>query len=140
MVYLKSLSAEAIEVMTAHYARNTAPLSHIVIYTFGGAVARVADADSAVTHRDARHAAIAIGMWDDPAEDEMQIQWVRGFAAAMQPFASGGFYPNYDADVAADRVEQAFGREKYARLAEIKRRYDPENVFRLNQNILPQRP
>ncbi len=137
MVYLNELSTDAIETMIGHYERNTAPLSHIVIYTFGGAVARIPDADSAVTHRNARHAAIAIGMWDNPAADAVQIGWVREFANAMQPFASGGFYPNYDADTAPERVALAFGPEKYARLAAAKQKYDPSNVFRLNQNILP---
>jgi FAD/FMN-containing dehydrogenase len=137
MVYLKELNAEAIEIMTSHYARNTAPLSHIVIYTFGGAAGRVPDADTAVTYREARHAAIAIGMWDNPDEDARQIGWVREFAKLMQPFAYGGFYPNYDADAAPERVELAFGPEKYARLAAAKQKYDPSNVFRMNQNILP---
>lgn len=138
MVYLKELSAEAIEVMISHYALNTAPLSHIVLYTFGGAVSRIADGDSAVSHRDARHAAIAVGMWNDAEDDARQIGWVRDFASAMQPFASGGFYPNYDAEASADTVELAFGPEKYARLAAAKHKYDPSNVFRLNQNIRPQ--
>ena len=137
MVYVKDLSAEAIEIMTSHYARNTAPLTHIVVYTFGGAASRVPDADSAVSYRDARHAVLAVGIWDNPHDDAAQIGWVREFASAMQPFAYGGFYPNYDADTAPDRVELAFGPEKYARLAAAKRKYDPSNVFRLNQNILP---
>jgi len=137
MVYLKELTDEAIEIMTSHYARNTAPMTHIVLYTFGGAVSRVPDADSAVTYRDARHAVIAIGMWDNPEDDAAQIGWVREFARAMQPYAYGGFYPNYDGDAAPERVELAFGPEKYARLAAAKQKYDPSNVFRLNQNILP---
>ena len=135
MVYLKDLSTDAIEAMTSHYALNNAPLSHIVIYSFGGAVSRVADGDTAVSHRNARHAAIAIGMWNDDADDAQQIGWVRDFASKMQPFASGGYYPNYDAE--SDRVELAFGPEKYARLAEAKHKYDPGNVFHLNQNIQP---
>ena len=62
---------------------------------------------------------------------------MRDFAAAMEPFAFGGFYPNYDADAAADRVVAAFGVEKYSRLAAIKQKFDPRNIFRLNQNIRP---
>ena len=61
----------------------------------------------------------------------------REFAAAVQPLSYGGFYPNYDGDSAPERVELAYGREKYARLAAGKQKYDPSNVFRLNQNILP---
>lgn len=135
MVYLQELSDEAIEAMTSHYSLNTAPLSHIVLYSFGGAVGRVADDDSAVSNRGARHAAIAIGMWDRTEDDAKQIGWVRDFATVMQPFASGGYYPNYEAE--SDRVELAFGAAKYARLAAAKHRYDPQNVFRLNQNIQP---
>lgn len=137
MVYLKELSAEAIGVMISHYERNTAPLTHIVVYSFGGAVSRVADAETAVSHRDARHAVIAIGMWDKAEDDARQIGWVREFASAMQPFSTGGFYPNYDGDTSADRVELAYGAEKYARLAAAKQKYDPANVFHLNQNIRP---
>ncbi len=137
MVYIKDLSAEAIKTMTSHYVRNTAPLTHIVLYSFGGAVSRVPDADSAVTYRDARHAVIAVGMWDNPADDAKHIGWVREFISAMQPFGYGGFYPNYDADTAPGRVELAFGAEKYARLAATEQKYDPSNVFPLNQNIVP---
>ncbi|MBL8216869.1 MAG: FAD-binding oxidoreductase [Bryobacterales bacterium] len=136
-VYLNDLTDEAISTMTELYGRVPAPLTHIVLYALGGAIARV-DADAtAVSHRDARYAAIAIGMWDHAADDGVNIAWVREFAERMQPFASAGFYPNYDADAKPDQVKAAFGEAKYARLAEVKRKYDPNNVFRLNQNIKP---
>jgi FAD/FMN-containing dehydrogenase len=137
MVYLKELNEDAIAIMTELYARVPAPHSHVVIYTLGGAMSRVPADETAVAYRDARHALIAIGMWDSPAEDEVNIRWVREFAEAMQPFASGGFYPNYDGDVATDHLIEAFGPEKYARLAAVKRAYDPTNIFQLNQNIKP---
>ncbi|MGA7409070.1 MAG: BBE domain-containing protein [Bryobacteraceae bacterium] len=76
-------------------------------------------------------------MWDNPADDAKQIGWVREFISAMQPFSYGGFCPNYEADTAPGRVVLAFGAEKYARLAAAKQKYDPSNVFRLNQNIVP---
>lgn len=137
MVYLKELSDEAIGIMTEMYARVPAPFTHIVVYTLGGALSRVPADETAVAYRDARHAVIAIGMWDNPAQDDVNMQWVREFSDAMQPFASGGFYPNYDADPAEERLVGAFGPEKYARLAAVKRKYDPDNVFRMNQNIRP---
>ena len=137
MVYLKELSEDAIAIMTEMYARVSGPHSHVVIYTFGGAAGRVPSGETAVSHRDARHAIIAIGMWENPAEDDIQTQWVRDFADAMQPYASAGFYPNYEADVSAERLVAAFGPEKYNRLAAAKRKYDPSNIFRLNQNISP---
>lgn len=137
MVYLKDLSEAAIEMLTDMYAWNRAPFTHIVIYTLGGAVCRVKADETAVAYRDARHAVIAIGMWQDAAEDEVQIAWVREFAKRMEPFSSGGFYPNYEGDVNEDRVVAAYGPEKYERLARAKRKYDSMNVFRLNQNIRP---
>ena len=137
MVYLKELSNGGIRTMTELYSRVPAPHSHIVLYTLGGALSRVPGGETPVAYRDARHAAIAIGMWENSADDDVNIQWVREFADAMQPFASGGFYPNYEGDTAAGRLEAAFGHEKYRRLCAAKRKYDPENVFRLNQNITP---
>jgi FAD/FMN-containing dehydrogenase len=137
MVYVRELTAEAIARLTELYSRVPAPMSHIVVYTLGGEVARVPSDSAAVSYRDARHAVIAIGMWDSPSEDEANIGWVREFAAAMQRFASGGFYPNYDEAASPDRLVSAFGPEKYRKLAAIKQQYDPANLFRLNQNIAP---
>ena len=84
-----------------------------------------------------RRALIAIGMWEHSADDELNIAWVRRLAEAVQPYASGGFYPNYEAEMNADRVVSAYGAAKYERLAAIKQKYDPRNIFRLNQNIRP---
>jgi FAD/FMN-containing dehydrogenase len=69
-------------------------------------------------------------------DESIQIQWVRDFADAMQPYASEGFYPNYEANVGPERLVAAFEPEKYNRLAAVKRKYDPSNIFRLNQNII----
>jgi FAD/FMN-containing dehydrogenase len=137
-VYLRELSNEAISRMTELYERVPAPMTHVVVYTLGGAVARVPAEETAVSYRDARHALIVIGMWNHAADDEANIRWVREFAEGMQPFAYGsGFYPNYEESAPTERLAAAFGQEKYNRLAAIKRRYDPGNVFCLNQNIPP---
>jgi FAD/FMN-containing dehydrogenase len=137
MVYLRELGDGAIARMTELYSRVPAPRTHVVVYTLGGAAARVPADTAAVSYRDARHALIAIGMWDDAADDEINVRWVREFADAMQPFASGGFYPNYEDSTPSERLVAAFGQDKYDRLAAIKRKYDPANVFCLNQNIKP---
>jgi hypothetical protein len=76
-------------------------------------------------------------MWENAAEDRKNISWVRELSQMLQPFATAGFYPNYDADANPDQLVNAFGAGKYARLASIKAKYDPDNVFRLNQNIRP---
>lgn len=137
MVYVRELTDDVISLLTSHYAKVPAPFSHIVVYTLGGALARVDPDTSAVSHRDAGHAVIAIGMWDNESDDEVNVNWVREFDSLMQPHSYGGFYPNYEDAASSDRLLHAFGAAKYRRLASIKHKYDPNNTFRLNQNIPP---
>jgi FAD/FMN-containing dehydrogenase len=137
MVYLREITDEACAMLAHLYESVPSPQSHIIVYTLGGAVSRVPSEQSAVSYRDARHALIIVGMWQSPLEDEANIQWVRRVIEQMEPFASGGFYPNYEESSPADRMIAAFGPEKYQRLAQVKQKYDPYNVFRLNQNIQP---
>ena len=135
--YLKELTDDAIDVMVERYASVPAAHSHVVLYALGGAVSRVGRDHTAVEYRDARHAFIVVGMWADATEDDKNIAWVREFWSAMQPFSSEGFYVNYEADAALERITAAYGPEKYRRLVGLKNKYDPANVFRLNQNIQP---
>jgi len=86
--------------------------------------------------RDAKFVANVHGRWDEPAEDEAGIAWARAFFNAAAPHASGGAYVNFMTAEEGDRVAAAYG-SNYARLVEIKRQYDPENTFHLNQNIKP---
>lgn len=136
-LYLKELNDDAINVMVERYATVPAPHTHVVVYTLGGAVGRVGPDKTAVEYRDARHAFLIVGMWTDPAEDDLNIRWVRELWDAMQPFASGGFYVNYEAETAIEKVKAAYGPRKYERLAALKAKYDPTNLFHLNQNIVP---
>ena len=136
-LYLKEIPDEACAILARLYATVPSPLTHIVLYTLGGAVSRVPGDQTAVSYRDAHHALIVIGMWQNAVDDDVQIQWVRQVIDAMQPFAYGGFYPNYEESSPADRLIAAFGPEKYQRLAQVKQKYDPKNIFRLNQNIQP---
>ncbi len=76
-------------------------------------------------------------MWSNPWEDDKNIRWVRGLWEVMQPFASGEVYVNYETDQGVDRVKAAYGPTTYARLVALKNKYDPTNLFRLNQNIKP---
>jgi FAD/FMN-containing dehydrogenase len=134
--YLSHISEDLIEVMIEQHRNVPTPFTHQVVYSLGGAVSRVGDNDTAVSYRGARHALIMIGMWDDQSADQGVIQYVRQYSAAVQPHSSGGFYPNYEAD-AASQMKSAFGPEKFARLVALKKKYDPQNFFRLNQNIRP---
>ncbi|MDY7114921.1 BBE domain-containing protein [Halomonas sp. SSL-5] len=76
--------------------------------------------------------------WETPAEDEQCIGWAREFFVRTQPFASGGAYINFLTEEEADRIEFAYGAT-FQRLVELKTRYDPTNLFRMNQNIPPER-
>ena len=78
-----------------------------------------------------------IAGWEDPADADRYLDWVWRFSAAMRPFATGGVYFNLEAEGGEDRVRANFGPEKYAKLAALKAKWDPQNLFRLNQNIQP---
>ncbi len=136
--YLDALGDAAIEVILESASRMAPGLSQVHLHHMGGAVARVAPEATAFAHRRAAFAVNAVGMWTDPAESEGQIAWARAFAAALEPHANGGVYVNFLGDEGEERVRAAYGPATYARLAQVKAEYDPENVFRLNQNVRPQ--
>jgi len=138
--YMRDLSDAAIDTFLAYavdLALN-APLSQMVIFRIGQAIAAVPDEATAFSHRDARYLFHPISGWTDPADDERMIAANREFAAAMRPFDTGAAYLNFTLE--GDRVRGAYGQRKYARLVALKDTYDPGNLFRLNQNIKPSRP
>jgi FAD/FMN-containing dehydrogenase len=135
--YLASLPDEAIGTFLQHAPQLAAagqPFSQMIIFRVGQGVAAVADDDTAFSHRDAAYLFHPISMWQQPADDERLIAASRAFCEAMRPFSTGGAYLNFTPE---DRVRDAYGAEKYARLVALKDRYDPGNLFRLNQNIKP---
>jgi len=101
-----------------------------------GACSRVAE-DATPLRRDAAFSCALFTAWDDPGESPAHIEWTRATAAALEPFTMSGVVLNYTSDTGAERVRATFGEAKYARLVAAKRRWDPDNVFRLNQNIRP---
>jgi len=138
--YMRELSDAAIDSFVAHAVDLTtlgAPLSQMVIFRIGQGVAAVPDEATAFSHRDAGYLFHPISVWAEP-DDEGMIAANRAFAAAMRPHVSGASYLNFTPE--ADRVRDAYGEEKYARLVALKDTYDPGNLFRLNQNIRPSRP
>ena len=112
------------------------PQCEIFIGLIAGAPNRVAPNAMAYGHRDARFVLNVHGRWDEAADDEKGIGWAREFFKASAPYASAGAYVNFMTAEEGDRVAAAYG-SNYERLVEIKRRYDPENVFHFNQNIKP---
>ena len=113
---------------------SSSPL--VIIDQFGGAVARVPSDATAFGHRDAAYDLIIAAIWSDPAEQDDHIEWAKSFWEAMQPYSTGEVYVNYLSDEGEERVRSAYGHQ-WERLVELKRAYDPQNVFRANQNIAP---
>jgi len=112
------------------------PQCEIIIAALGGATARPAPASAAYGHRDTKFVMNVHGRWEDPADDKLGIGWARDFFSAAAPFATGGAYVNFLTADEGDRVRSAYG-PNYDRLAQVKRTYDPNNLFRMNQNIEP---
>jgi FAD/FMN-containing dehydrogenase len=138
--FLKGLDDTAIEMIVDHVRNAPSPASAVAIEQLGGAVNRVGTDDTAFNHRNARYNLLIVGMWPDPAAKDENVKWVRDLWDAMEPYSSGGVYVNYlgqEADEGTERIIAAYGPEKYERLVALKNKYDPTNLFRLNQNIKP---
>jgi len=112
------------------------PQCEIFFGAIGGATTRPAPDSAAYAHRDAKYVMNVHGRWDDAADDQRCIAWARDFFKASAPFASSGVYVNFLTADEIDRVRSAFG-PNYDRLARVKRKYDPDNLFCMNQNIAP---
>ena len=125
-----------IDVLIEHAWGLPDPQTEIAVAQLGGAVSQVAADATAYTHRDAQHVLNVHGRWSDPAKDVACIAWARKLFAAAAPFATGGAYVNFMTQEEGGRVTAAYGGN-FARLAALKKQYDPQNVFRLNQNIGP---
>jgi hypothetical protein len=111
-------------------------MSLAVLQQIGGAIGRVPGDATAYANQDATYDCFPISIWQNPTEDERNIGWARELWTAMRPFSTGGVYVNNLGDEGEDRVRAAYGGN-YDRLVELKTKYDPTNLFRLNQNIKP---
>jgi FAD/FMN-containing dehydrogenase len=113
------------------------PMSMVLFFHMHGAATRVDPNETAFGLRDDQWDYDVISQWTDPAESSDHIQWTRNFWTAVEPFATGEVYVNHlDAEEGTTRIRAAYGRN-YDRLVALKNRYDPTNLFRLNQNIKP---
>jgi FAD/FMN-containing dehydrogenase len=135
--FVSDIPDEAIGVHVAQAEHIPSVHSTMHMYPINGAVQRVGADETAFGHRDKAFAEVIVGAWPDPADNEANTRWVRDYYDAVHPYSgSEGGYINFMADDDAGRVEANFGRS-YARLAQVKRAYDPDNVFHLNQNVVP---
>jgi FAD/FMN-containing dehydrogenase len=135
--FAAGLPPEAIAAHVEHGSRVPALQSTMHMYPVNGAVHRVAADETAFAYRDAKYSPVIAGMWPDPADNDANIAWVRDYYEAIHPYSGiEGGYVNFMADDDAGRVTQNYG-PNYERLRSIKRAWDPDNVFHLNQNIAP---
>jgi FAD/FMN-containing dehydrogenase len=131
-----NLSDGVLEKMIEYAGKMPSNQCEIFIALIDGAANRVSADDMAYGNRDVRFVLNVHGRWDSPGDDESGVSWAREFYKASAPYASSGAYVNFMTDEEGDRVASAYGTN-YKRLVKIKSKYDPENLFHLNQNIKP---
>jgi len=134
--FVRDIPDEAIAAHAEHGAKLPTWQSTMHLYPIDGAAAEVAPDATAWRHREARWAQVIVGVDPDPANADMIRQWTVDYYDATHPYSSGGAYVNFMMDEGADRVQATYG-ENYGRLQRIKAAVDPDNVFRVNQNIPP---
>jgi FAD/FMN-containing dehydrogenase len=135
--FTRGLTDGLIDTAVERFAASPSPLTAILLEHFHGAVTRVAPTEAAVPHREPGWNLLIPSVWTDPAETEANIRWTRETFAALQPHLTGRRWLNYLGDDQADDAIRAAYGPNYNRLREIKRRWDPDNVFHLNHNIAP---
>jgi FAD/FMN-containing dehydrogenase len=134
--FLQEVTEAAADALIDRFPSVPSARSFFVFQQVGGAISRVPPAATAYANRRATYDCFPVSIWTDPSADEANIAWAREMYTALQPFAMDGVYVNNLGDEGHDRVKAAYG-ENYARLVSLKREYDPDNLFRLNQNVRP---
>jgi hypothetical protein len=134
--FVDDLSDELIDVLIAAYRRVPSRYSIIALEPMGGAIGRMPDTATAFHHRTSAYSLLILGGWLDDADSEANVAWVRELWDATRPLSSSAVYVNYLGTEGDSRIRDAYG-PNHARLSELKRKYDPGNFFRLNQNIEP---
>jgi hypothetical protein len=130
------LTDEVIDITVDHALRINSPLSTFVIWQLGGALSRVGEEETAFGGRSAGHTFNIAGITESAEGFDEEREWVRNFWSALETHHTG-VYVNFLMEEGEERIRQAYGAKKYDRLKALKRRYDPDNLFRLNQNIRP---
>jgi FAD/FMN-containing dehydrogenase len=135
--FLDDLPDKAVDALTELAGQPVSPYSQVIVMPGGGAISRVDENAMAFGQRHAPWNIHILSQWEDELDSEKNIAHTRAVSASIQPWASGRAYLNFIGDEGGSRVEAAFGPDKYKRLREIKKAWDPDNVFRHNQNIPP---
>jgi FAD/FMN-containing dehydrogenase len=135
--FFNDLDDRAIELHQKYAAQLPTMFSTMHIYPINGAPHRVGNSDTAFSFRDANFAEVIVGVDPDPANNERMIEWARDYWTALHPYSAGGAYLNMIMDEGEEQIKAAY-RDNYPRLAQIKAKYDPTNLFHVNQNIKPE--
>jgi FAD/FMN-containing dehydrogenase len=134
---LDELTDELIDLNLAHAVKAQAPLTASFFQPLGGALGRLPVEATAIDPRAGRWIVHALGVWETEAESDHEMAWVRQWGELIEPYARAGVPLTFTADTGDDRVRATFGDARYERLVALKDKYDPDNLFRLNQNIKP---
>jgi FAD/FMN-containing dehydrogenase len=135
--HLTDLPSDAIEAIARRSEKLPAGPAQLIIVAWGGAVARVAEEASPLAGRDATFILHPFAVWEDAADDERMIAWGRAFRDDLREYATGTVYLNFIGDEGSERVRSGFAGAGRERLSRVKGEWDPDNVFRSNQNIRP---
>jgi hypothetical protein len=135
--YLPELTDAAAQTLLEHVSKVTSPYTDVKLATLGGAVARVGENDTAFSYRASKYALVIQTRWKNPDESRQHLAWTQEFFDAMKVHSTGKVYVNFIADEGEKRVADAYNARTFKRLREIKAKYDPGNLFRMNQNIQP---
>ncbi|HRO69426.1 MAG TPA: BBE domain-containing protein, partial [Chitinophagaceae bacterium] len=134
--FIKDLSPEAIDIHVKYGSELPTPLSSMHLYPVNGAASKPGKTETAWNYRDANYALVIVGVDPNPVNKNKITNWARDYWNAHHPYSAGGAYINFMMEEGEDRIKATYG-DNYKRLAEIKTKYDPENLFRVNQNIKP---
>ncbi|MEX1014892.1 MAG: BBE domain-containing protein, partial [Candidatus Paceibacterota bacterium] len=134
--FYTDIPREAATVHKKFGAEIPTPLSQMHMYPLSGAASRVGKNDTPWAYRDAKYAGVIVGVDPDPANAEKITSWSKAYWDALHPYSSGGAYLNFIMDEGQERIKASY-QDNYERLTKIKHKYDPDNFFRVNQNIVP---
>jgi FAD/FMN-containing dehydrogenase len=134
--FVRDLPQAAIDIHVEHGSRVPEVSATMHLYPINGACHRVGNTDTAFAYREATYGMVFLAAWNDPTKDAERIQWVRDYYGALAPYSEPGGYINFMQDDDYGKIRDNY-RENYDRLVHVKRTYDPNNLFHINQNIKP---
>jgi hypothetical protein len=134
--FLRGMDEAAISALVEIGRDRPSSLSSVDVWMLGGAMGRVGATDTPIAHRDADYMVGLEANWDEPAGDSANIAWARGSVDKLAPFSTGGSYRNFEDPNDTGATQAAHGDANYKRLVEIKKRYDPDNLFRSRRGLI----